>query len=81
MVKEGKLNQELYGLLAEGTIMLPPLRERKDDILKIFTFFLEGFSQKHGRKIKELDEDAQEALMNYHWRATAKSSKILPSGW
>ena len=75
MVKEGKLNQELYGLLAEGTIVLPPLRERKDDILKIFTFFMEGFSQKHGRKVKELDEEAQEALMNYHWPGNSKELK------
>jgi two-component system nitrogen regulation response regulator NtrX len=75
MVKEGKLSQELHELLAEDTIEMPPLRERKDDILKLFAFFMEGFSQKHGRKAKELDEEAQEALMNYHWPGNSKELK------
>lgn len=75
LVKEGKLSQELYELVGEETIALPPLRERRGDIIPLLTFFMEGFSQKHNRKVKELDEEAQEALLNYHWPGNSKELK------
>ena len=75
LVKEGKLSQELHELVGEDTIALPPLRERRDDILPLFTFFMAGFAQKQNRKAKELDEEAQEALLNYHWPGNSKELK------
>ena len=75
LVKEGKFNEELYYLLGENSIFIPPLRERKGDIPALLTFFLENFSQEHNRKAKELEDEALEALVNYNWPGNVKELK------
>ena len=77
LLKDGKFNEELYHLLNESTITLPPLRERKGDIPPLFTFFLESFSQTYNRKLKELEEEALEALLNYSWPGNVKELKTI----
>jgi UDP-3-O-acyl N-acetylglucosamine deacetylase len=77
LLKEGKFNEELYHLLNESSITLPPLRERKGDIAPLFTFFLERFSQTYNRKLKELEEEALEALLNYSWPGNVKELKTI----
>jgi two-component system nitrogen regulation response regulator NtrX len=77
LLKEGKFNKELYHLLNESSITLPPLRERKGDIAPLFTFFLESFSQTYNRKLKELEEEALEALLNYSWPGNVKELKNI----
>ena len=77
MLKEGAFNQELYDLLNETAIALPPLRERKGDIIPLFTFFLENFSKTYNRKLKELEEEALEALLNYSWPGNVKELKNI----
>ncbi|MBW2221303.1 MAG: UDP-3-O-[3-hydroxymyristoyl] N-acetylglucosamine deacetylase [Deltaproteobacteria bacterium] len=75
LVKEGGFNEELYQLLGESSISLPPLRERKGDIPALLTFFLKTFSQEHNRKVKELEDEALEALVNYNWPGNIKELK------
>ena len=75
LVKEGKFNEELYYLLGDNSIFIPPLRERKGDIPALLTFFLENFSQEHNRKAKELEDEALEALVNYNWPGNVKELK------
>ena len=75
LVKEGKFNEELYYLLGDNSIFIPPLRERKGDIPALLTFFLENFSQEHNRKTKELEDEALEALVNYNWPGNVKELK------
>jgi len=75
MVKEGKFNEELYSLLGENIIFIPPLRERKGDISALLTFFLEDFSQEYNRKVKVLEDDALESLVNYNWPGNVKELK------
>lgn len=75
LLKEGKFNKELYYLLSENCIFIPPLRERKGDIPVLLTFFLENFSQEYNRKVKELEDEALEALANYNWPGNVKELK------
>jgi two-component system nitrogen regulation response regulator NtrX len=75
LLKEGKFSKELYQLLNESSITLPPLRERKDDITSLFTFFSESFSRTYNRKPKDLEEEAVEALLNYSWPGNVKELK------
>ena len=77
LLKEGKFNKELFQLLNESSITLPPLRERKGDIIPLFTFFMESFSQTYNRKPKELEEEALEALLNYSWPGNVKELKNI----
>ena len=49
------------------TIFVPPLRERKPDILLLADHFLEKFSREHGKQIKRISTPAIDMLMSYHW--------------
>ena len=46
---------------------MPPLRERKADLLLLADHFLEKFSREHGKKIKRISTPAIDMLMSYHW--------------
>ena len=49
------------------TIFVPPLRERKADILLLADHFLEKFSREHGKNIKRISTPAIDMLTSYHW--------------
>jgi UDP-3-O-acyl N-acetylglucosamine deacetylase len=77
LVKEGKFNEELYHFLGETSVDLPPLRERKGDIAALLTFFLESFAQTYNRKVKTVEEETLEALLNYNWPGNVKELKNI----
>ncbi len=67
MVKEGSFREDLYWRLNVVTIKLPPLRERREDIIPLARFFLDKFNKKHGKRIKGFSKEALEALLSYHF--------------
>jgi len=66
-IKEGTFREDLYYRLNVVSVRLPPLRERKDDILPLAQFFLRRFNKKVGREICEIPEDVLGVLMGYDW--------------
>ena len=66
-VEEEKFREDLYYRLNVLTIKLPPLRERRDDILVLAKYFLNKYSKEVGKKIKGFSKDAEEALLSYQW--------------
>ena len=58
---------DLYYRLNVFTIFVPPLRERKTDILLLADHFLEKYSAEHGRSVKRISTPAIDMLMAYHW--------------
>lgn len=66
-VNQGLFREDLYYRLNACTIELPPLRERRDDIIPIINHFLIKISQKDGITSKVLTSEAAEALKNYSW--------------
>ena len=66
-VKEGRFREDLYYRLNVFPIYIPPLRERKDDILLIAEHFLDKYSKANNRVIKRISTPAIDALMSYHW--------------
>ena len=67
MVKEGKFREDLYFRLETFKIEIPPLRERKDDILLLVSYFINQFNRKFGKNIKGITPQALEILVNYDW--------------
>ena len=63
----GTFREDLYYRLNVFTIFVPPLRERKADLLLLADHFLEKFSREHGKIIKRISTPAIDMLMSYHW--------------
>lgn len=66
-VAEGRFRDDLYYRLNVVSLCLPPLRERKEDILLLVEHFLQKFNNSMGKKIKELSPETWQLLKNYHW--------------
>jgi Nif-specific regulatory protein len=66
-IAEGAFREDLYYRLNVFAIFLPPLRERKSDILLLTDHFLEKYSNQHGKNIKRVSTPAIDMLMSFHW--------------
>jgi len=66
-VSEGVFREDLYYRLNVFPIYMPPLRERRTDILLIAEFFLEKFSKENRKKITRISTSAIDLLIQYHW--------------
>src|SRR3954453_17636281 len=63
----GEFREDLYYRLNVFSIFVPPLRERKPDVLLLADYFLEKFSREHGKQIKRIATPAIDMLTSYHW--------------
>ncbi|RZJ35897.1 MAG: sigma-54-dependent Fis family transcriptional regulator [Flavobacterium sp.] len=66
-IQKGKFREDLYYRLSTVEIMLPPLRERKDDIHLLFRKFAADFAQKYKMPAIRLTDDAVQYLQKYRW--------------
>jgi Nif-specific regulatory protein len=66
-VSENKFREDLYYRLNVFPVYLPPLRERRTDILLLAEFFLEKFSKENNKLIKRISTSAIDLLVQYHW--------------
>jgi len=72
LVKAGKFREDLYYRLNVFTIVIPPLRERRDDIPLLVNFFLKKFSSAMNKPIKNVSKEAMDFLVNYDWRGNVR---------
>jgi Nif-specific regulatory protein len=66
-VEEGSFRGDLYYRLNVFPIFMPPLRERKTDVLLLADFFLEKYAKENGKEIRRFSTPAINMLMDYHW--------------
>jgi Nif-specific regulatory protein len=66
-VEEGTFRGDLYYRLNVFPIYMPPLRERKTDILLLADYFLEKYTKENDKEIKRFSTPAIDMLMAYHW--------------
>ena len=66
-IANGIFREDLYYRLNVFAIFIPPLRERKPDLLLLADHFLEKASLAHGKHIKRISTPAIDMLMAYHW--------------
>jgi DNA-binding NtrC family response regulator len=66
-VREGKFREDLFYRLNVITIDLPPLRQRKEDIPLLATFFLNRYSEENERPTRRITPEALRPLLTYSW--------------
>ncbi len=66
-VKAGRFREDLYYRLNVFPIHIPPLRERKSDIVLLADHFTEKYSQRNAKLIKRISSPAIDLLTSYHW--------------
>ncbi len=66
-IKQSIFREDLYFRLNVMPLHIPPLRERKEDILFLANYFLKHFCQKNRKPLKVFSSAAAEKLLNYYW--------------
>jgi len=77
LIEEGKFREDLYYRLNVIPIEIPPLRERKEDILSLVQHFNRKISERLNVKEKTFTDEAYEKLMNYKWTGNVRELENL----
>lgn len=75
MISEGSFREDLLYRLNTVTIEVPPLRERKEDIIHLANYFLEQYSRKYDKPGLLIGGKAQERLQEYPWPGNVRELK------
>jgi DNA-binding NtrC family response regulator len=66
-VADKEFREDLYFRIKGATVLIPPLRQRREDIPLLIEHFLEVSNSKHGTKVKGISAEARRVLMGYPW--------------
>ncbi len=66
-LRAGRFRNDLYHRLNVAGVMLPPLRDRREDIQALTAHFMANYSDRHQRPVKEVSPEAAAILRNYDW--------------
>jgi len=75
LIREGKLRKDFYYRLSVIKVMIPPLRERKEDISQLCDFFINYYNGILYRNVKGISEDIMEGFLNYSWPGNVRELK------
>ncbi|MEF3074608.1 MULTISPECIES: sigma-54-dependent transcriptional regulator [unclassified Methylobacter] len=76
-VKAGRFRQDLYYLLNEVTLEIPPLREHSEDVPALLSFYVDYFVNQDKLPFRRFSIAAQNFLRNYSWRGNVRELKNL----
>ena len=77
LVASRSLSRDLYYYFASMTITVPPLRERKEDIVPFVEDYLRRLEDRHGQGKVTVDSKVQELLLSYDWPGNLKELELL----
>lgn len=74
-IADGRFRRDLYYRLSVVPIILPPLRERGNDVLLLFRKFAADFAEKYHMPAIRLTEDGKQSVLNYSWPGNVRELK------
>ena len=80
MIEKGEFRQDLYYRLKVVEIVLPPLRDRKDDIPRLVRFFLDKYGRREGLQDVRITQEALQKLMKHHYPGNVRELENLIEG-
>jgi two-component system response regulator HydG len=75
MVSEKQFREDLYFRIKGVTLLIPPLRERREDIPLLVHYFVQKASEKYNKQIEGISPEAQQLLMSYSWPGNVRELK------
>ncbi len=76
-VRNGRFRQDLYYRLNVFPITVPPLRQRKDDILLMVQAFIERYARKLGKQFTSIQKETMKALQDYPWPGNVRELESI----
>jgi len=74
-VDENRFRADLYYRLKVVPLFIPPLRERKEDLIDFVKYFINAFNKKFRKNFEEIDKSAEDAMLNYAWPGNIRELK------
>ena len=72
LIREGRFREDLFYRINTVHLMLPPLRERREDILPLAELFLSSFAEHYHRPLTGFDEQARQAILSNRWNGNIR---------
>jgi DNA-binding NtrC family response regulator len=77
LLKKGEFREDLYYRINVVPIVIPPLRERKEDIPMLLEHFIKKFNAENNKNLKGVSKEALELMMNYDWPGNIRELENL----
>jgi len=74
-VEEHRFRTDLYYRLKVVPVHIPPLRDRKEDLLNFAKYFINIYNKKFNKNFEEIDNEAQDTMFNYDWPGNIRELK------
>ncbi len=74
-VRDNQFRRDLYYRLAIISIFLPPLRERKEDVLPLVDYFVGRYNRKFRKNVKGITDDSRKLMLKYDWPGNVRELK------
>src|SRR5579859_5292073 len=74
-VREGQFRQDLYYRLAIIAIFIPPIRDRKEDILPLVDFFIDRYNRRFKKSVRGVTDETRQLLLNHNWPGNVRELK------
>ena len=75
MIRDGRFREDLYYRINTMQVMLPPLRERRDEIKELALSFLRTYAAKYGRDVNAIDPQVLDSLRLHRWSGNIRELK------
>ncbi len=76
-IKNQHLRKDLFYRLSGGMIFLPPLRERKEDILLFINYYIKEYNVVYGKKVKGITKILEKFFLSYYWEGNVRELKHI----